>query len=257
MSLLVVSGLFLGVLLAPRLGWNSVPLGGSSAGWFLSSPKERGSGRVVTQNRDARDFDSIHLDYPANVLVRQGTTESLMVEAEDNIAAAIRTQVVNHVLEIDSVDDHIDYIAATRPVNITITVKDLSELDFNSAGEVTVEGLHATALAVTLDGAGNISLKDVQLGSLDGRLKGVGALQAEGTVKDLNVLVDGMGSFKGGGLRAQDVTVSLNGLGSATVWADVSLAAHVNGMGSVNYAGDAQVTKSVNGLGTVNFTGSK
>jgi len=257
MSLVVVGGLFLGVLFAAQLGWNRVPVEGPSGAWFFVPPNARGSGHVITQTRDVRDFTSIHVDYPAMVLIRQGTAESLTIEAEDNVVAAIRTQVVNHVLEIDSVRDHTVYLAATRPVNITITVKDLSDLDFNSAGDITVQGLHTTALRVTLDGAGSIRLEDVQLGSFDGRLQGVGSLQANGTAENLDIRVDGMGSFNGGELRSQSATVSLNGLGSADVWADRKLTADVNGLGSVNYSGNAQVTKSVNGLGTVNFTGSK
>ncbi len=257
MSVIVVAVLFLGVVFAPRLGWDRVPLESSSSGWFFAGPAQRGSGHVITQTRNVQDFTAITLNYPASVLIRQGAAESLRIEAEDNVAAALRTQVVDNVLQIDTLHDHLDFVAPTRPVKITITVKDLSELDFNSAGDITVEGLHTAALHTTLDGAGSIRLQDVQLETLDARLHGLGSLEASGTAQTLDVRVDGMGSFNGDKLRSQTATVSLNGLGSAQVWADGHLTAYVNGLGSVNYSGKADVEQAVNGLGSVNFTGSK
>ncbi len=257
LSLLSVAALFLGVLAAPSLGWNHAPLEGLDGGWIIGGSSVRGSGKVITQTREVKDFTAVHVDYPASILIRQGNAETFTIEAEDNVVAAIRTQVTNHVLEIDSVPGPRVYIAPTRPVKITITVKDLGDLDFNSAGDITIQGLQTQDLQVRLDGAGSIKLTDTKLGSLVASLQGVGSMQANGTVQDLTVNVDGMGSFNGPQLRSQVATVNLNGLGSADIWADDQLTASVNGMGSVNYSGGAQVTKSVNGLGSVNYKGSK
>jgi hypothetical protein len=257
MSVLVVGSLFLGVLFADQLGWNHAPVQGFSSALSFAIPSAKGSGHVVTETRPVHDFTAVHVNYPATVVIKQGTTESLTIQAEDNVAAAIKTHVVNHVLEIDNIKDHAIYIAPTKPVLITIVAKDLSQLDFNSAGEVKVQGLKTKALEAMLDGAGNMQLLDLQLDSLDARLSGVGSMEASGTAKTLTVQVDGVGSFDGSKLKTQNTTVSLNGLGNASVWADDTLTATVNGLGSVNYSGSAQVTKEVSGLGSVKFTGDK
>ena len=257
MSVLAVGGLFLSVLFAPQMGWNRVPNPGLDGGWFLNGSTARGSGNVVTQNRAVSGFTTIHLNYPASVLIRQGSTESLTIEAEDNVAASIQTQVVNHDLEIDTQQNHRLFVVPTRPVRITITVKDLNELDFNSAGDVTVQGLKSDAFKALLDGAGSIKLENLQVGALDAQLSGAGSLEAAGAAESLTAQVDGLGSFEGASLKCKTANVTLNGLGSANIWADEKLTASINGMGSVSYSGNAQVTKSVNGLGTVNFTGNK
>jgi hypothetical protein len=257
MSVLVVGSLFLGVLFADQLGWNRAPVQGFNSALSFAIPSAKGSGHVVTETRAVHDFTAVHVNYPASVTIKQGTTESLTIQAEDNVAASIKTQVVNHVLEIENVQDHALYIAPTKPVLITLVAKDLSQLDFNSAGEVNVQGLKTKALEATLDGAGNMKLLDLQLDTLDARLSGVGSMEASGTAKTLTVQVDGVGSFDGSKLKTQDATVSLNGLGNASVWADDTLTATVNGLGSVSYSGSAQVTKSVSGLGSVKFTGNK
>jgi hypothetical protein len=256
MSVLVVGGLFLAVLFAGQLGWNRFPDRIFDSSVFFAGPTERGSGNVISQIRQVHDISAMHVTYPAHVLIRQGPTEALTIEAEDNVVAAIQTQVLNHVLEIESARDHKNVIP-TRPVNITITVKDLSELDFDSAGDITVQGLQTEGFKAVLSGAGTMNFQELHVKSLEADLSGVGSLRASGMTETLNVRVDGLGSFDAYGLQSQSATVRLDGVGSANVWAEKDLAAFVNGLGSINYYGSAKVTKTVDGLGSVSFKGTK
>ena len=257
MSFLVVGGLFCAVVFAAQFGWNHMPDRIFDGGIFFGGPSARGTGNVISQSRDVKDFSAIHIAYPAHVVIQQGAAEGLTIKAEDNVVAAIETRVVNHVLEIDTLHDHRVVVVPTKPVDITVTIKNLSELDFDSAGDVTVQGLRSGDFKAVLNGAGSIKFVDLQLKSLDANLSGVGSLEATGKVDTLDVSVEGMGSFKGDRLQSQNATVSLDGVGSANVWADGTLNASVNGLGSINYYGKAQVTKSVDGLGNVHYMGTR
>lgn len=257
LSLIAVAILFLGVLFAGQLGWNRLPNYTFDGGSFFGGTAERGSGHVITENRTVQGFDTIHVSYPANVFIRQGASEALSIEADDNAVAAIRTQVVGGVLEIDNLRDHRVYVTTAHPVTITITVKDLRELDFDSAGQVTIQGLKTDKLRTLLDGAGTLTFDNLQVKSFDAGLSGAGSMHANGTADTLDVSVDGLGSFEGEALRSQTATVTINGMGSANVWADNALTAEINGLGSVNYSGGAQVSKTVNGLGSIQYSGAK
>jgi hypothetical protein len=257
MDLLVVGGAFWAVFFAPQLRWTHAPEYVINGTGFFVGSSERGSGKIVTEGRDVRDFTKIRLSYPAQVVISQGEAESLTIEADDNVATEIRTQVVNGVLEINNLHDRLWIISPTRLPKITIVVKDLVELDFESAGEIRLEGLRTDHLKTIMDGAGSIKLNNVQLKTLDCNLNGVGSVQASGTTDTLNVRVQGLGSYDGGELQSQSAIVNLDGMGSATVWADKDLRADVSGLGSVNYYGNAQVTKTVNGLGSVKHIGNK
>ncbi len=158
MSLLVVGGLFIAVVFAAQFGWNHVPDRIFDGGVFFGGPSARGSGNVISQSRTIRDISSIHIAYPAHIVIQQGAAEGLTIKAEDNVVAAIDTRVVNHALEIDTLHDHRVIVVPTKPVDITITVKDLSELDFNSAGDVVVQGLRSDDFKAVLNGAGSIKL---------------------------------------------------------------------------------------------------
>ena len=256
-SALVIAILFFGVLFAGQVGWNRVPMFGTDGGPFFFGTVERGSGHVITESRDVKGFTTVHLGYPASVVIRQGTSESLTIEAEDNVVAAMRTEVTNGVLEIDNLRDHRVYINPTKPVRVTITAKELEEVSFDSAGDLNVQALSGKDFRVVLNGAGSISLANVKLQSVDATLSGAGTLHASGTTDSLRVDLNGLGSFDGAALRSQTATVSVNGMGSADVWVEKSLTANINGLGSVNYYGTSQVSKQVNGVGTVHYMGSK
>lgn len=256
-SFLVVVGLFLAVVFAGQLGWNHFPDYSIDAASFFGGTAERGSGRVVTENRPVQGFTGIHIAYPASVTIRQGSSEGLTIEAEDNIAAGIRTQVTGHELQIDSQRSPRVFLTPTRPVNITVTVKDLDELRFDSAGQVTVQGLKTDSLTTLLDGAGTMTFENLIVKTFVANLSGVGSLRASGTAESVMAQVDGLGSLDAAGLHSQRASVVLNGMGSANVWVDSDLTASINGLGSVNYYGSPQVSRTVNGLGTIHSMGTK
>jgi hypothetical protein len=257
MDLLVVGGAFLAVFFAPQLGWTHAPGYMISGNGLFVGAGERGSGKIIHEAREVQDFTKIRVSYPAQVIITQGETQSLAIEADDNVAAEIRTRVVNGTLEIDNGHGYLWPISPSRSPKITIVVKDLTDVEFESTGELQLEELKTDNLKIGLDGAGSIKLNNVKLKTLDCNLSGLGSIQASGTSDSIHVLVQGLGSFDGGALQSQTATVNLDGMGSATVWAENRLNADVNGMGSVNYYGNAQVSKSVDGLGSVKFMGNK
>ena len=62
---------------------------------FYVGPGEPGSGHVVSTTREASDFDTVKVDYPAQVFISQGNTESVKIEAEDNLLPGLKTEVRN------------------------------------------------------------------------------------------------------------------------------------------------------------------
>jgi hypothetical protein len=257
MDFVVVGGAFLAVFFAPQLGWTHAPDYVFNGNGFFAGPSERGSGKIISEIREVKDFTKIQISYPAQVVISQGEAESLTIEADDNVAAVIHTEVVNGVLEIDNLHGHLLIISPTRPPKITIVVKDLAELDFESAGDVHLNGIKTDNLKLILDGAGSVNLDNAQLKTLDCNLNGVGSMHASGTVDTVNARVQGLGNFDGGDLHSQSSTVNLDGLGNATVWVDKDLKANVSGMGSINYYGAAKVNKIVDGLGSIKYIGNK
>ncbi len=253
----IIGGGLLAIFYAPQLGWATPPLSMINIDGPFIGPTVRGSGNVVTETRDVSDFHAIDVNYPAQVLVKQGTKESLKIAAEDNLLPDLKTQVKNGVLEISYNKQSARRVNPTKTVKITIVVKDLTNVDFTSAGELTVEKLDTDSLDVSLSGAGNVELNDIQAKDLSVSLSGAGSMTASGTADNLNLTISGFGDFKGAELHDKVADVSISGAGSATVWVDEDLTAQISGAGSVGYYGSASVSRQVSGVGGVNHLGDK
>ena len=257
-DVILIGGAILAILYAPQLGWASPSVFSMiDMGEPFMGPRERGSGNVIMQTREVSSFDAVNVTYPAQVLIKQGNAESLKIEAEDNLLPNLKTQVKDKTLEIFYKRDNGKHINPTKTVKITILVKDLSKVEFTSAGELIIEKLQTDNLNVSLSGAGNLKLDDIEVNALDVNLSGAGSMTASGTADDLDLTISGFGDFKGGDLHSQKAGVDISGAGSATVWADDSLNAEVSGAGSVSYYGSPSVTRNISGVGDVRHLGDE
>jgi len=258
LDVILIGGAVLAILYAPQLGWtNPSIITMINNGDFFVGPSERGSGNVVSETRDVSNFHSIAISYPARVLVKQGGKESLQIEAEDNLLPDLQTQVHNNTLEIFYKTKNGKHVNPTKTPIITIVVKDLTSMDFTSAGDLTIDNLKTDTLDVSLSGAGNLKLNKIVAKSLGVNLSGAGSMSASGTADNLNLDISGFGDFKGADLHNKDAQVDISGAGSATVWVDNNLNAQISGAGSISYYGSASVTKQVSGVGGINHLGNK
>jgi hypothetical protein len=252
-SALVVIGAALAVVYAPQLGWRRVP------SWSFDADfggAVTGSGVMEAESRTVGDFNSISFEYPAEIIIRQGPSASLRIEAEDNLLPQLSTNVSNGVLTVrNSERDWAKRVDPTEPVKISITVVNLRDVDFETAGSVRIEGLESDELDVSLDGAGEITLKDIQVQRLDCQLHGAGNLRADGAADEVRIEIDGFGSFYGEDLKSSVADVEINGAGNAALRVAERLTAEINGVGSVNYFGSPKVSQRVNGAGSVRQSG--
>lgn len=258
LDVLIVGGLVLSIVYAPRMNWDNpsmIAMIGDSD--LYVGPGDPGSGHVITETRKAAGFHAIEVNYPAEVFIKQGSAESVKIEAEDNLLPNLKTEVQNGTLNIFYKKTDNKHVNPTKTVVITITVKDLDDVEFSSAGELTIEGLKTGDLDIALNGAGNLELKAIEVKNLAVDLSGAGSMTASGTADDLDLNISGFGDFKGEDLHGKTAKVNISGAGSAAVWVDSELNAEISGAGSVNYYGSPKVTKQVNGLGSVSPSGNK
>lgn len=258
LDVILIGGAMLAIFYAPRLGWASPSIFSMiDFGEPFMGPGERGSGKVITQTREVSGFEAVHVEYPAQVVIKQGSTESLKIEAEDNLLPNLKTQVKDGTLEIFYTRENGKHVNPTKTVRITITVKDLTEVDFTTAGELIIEKLKTDTLDVSLSGAGNLNLNEIQVNTLDLNLSGAGSMAASGTADELDLNISGFGDFEGEELHGKEASVNISGAGSATVWAEDNLTAEVSGAGSISYYGSPAVTRNISGVGDISHLGDK
>ena len=254
-DIFIIGGVFLAILLAPRMGWDTPPVGYTFGDHQLYvGPTERGSGIMKTETRQVTDFHAIEVSYPAEVTISQGISESLTIEADDNVLPGLQTRVRNNTLEIFYKSND-KVVRPTKPVKITIVVKDLSQVNFESAGKLEIQALDTDSLDLSVSGAGDLKLNNITAKDLSVNLSGAGSMAAKGTADNLTINISGFGSFNGKELQTQTAEIRLSGAGSATTRVAEKLDAEISGAGSINYYGSPDVTKQLSGVGGVTRSG--
>jgi hypothetical protein len=218
----------------------------------------RGSGNLAATTRPVSDFNAIRLDGAGRLVITQGMTESLEIQAEDNLIDELTSQVEGGTLVLGYRDrPWRRSILPTRPIVYTLVVTDLTKLTLNGAGDIDLQSLQTETLVLEINGAGNFKIVDLTAGSLSVNLAGTGSITVSGTVAKQEVILDGAGSYQAGDLQTRSTAIEINGLGSGTVWATETLDISIKGGGSVSYYGSPTVTQEITGLGDVKNLGNK
>jgi hypothetical protein len=266
-SALVVGCALLMVVFAAPLGldtppdwdcvWGSSPL--EVCTWsFDRGGAVHGSGVIVSETRPLAEFDAVSLDFPATLVIRQGETQSVRLEGDDNFLPQLGTRVSNGVLHIEVRGISLaQRVNPSQPVRVNLTVKALREVSFSAAGSVEIESLRSDALLVSASGAGSMVLHNLDVQALHVDLSGVTTVAADGTASSLDLVSSGMGSFQGENLSTQSAHVDISGMGSVTLWVIRRLTVDISGMGSLNYYGSPAIQKNVSGVGGLHSLGDK
>jgi hypothetical protein len=177
----------------------------------MDGPRIKASGVVKSETRAVSGFTAIDLSAMGEMVVEQTGSESLTIEADDNVLPLISSEVKDGTLVI-KFKDNTPIDNPTR-LRLTVTVEELTSVVFSGAGTMILNQLRGNSLSITLSGAGSI--------------------QVSGEVTDQKVNVSGAGKYEGGGLSSKTAAVT------------------VRGVGTVEYIGNPRVNKNVSGIGIV------
>jgi hypothetical protein len=217
------------------------------AGCTQLSPCISGSGNVVSETRTVEPFHSVDLATIGTVYLTQGAPASLQIEAEDTILPLLRTEVRDGVLTIDHNEQ---CFRNTQPVIIRLTTDEVRRISVSGSGSVVGENeIRSEILETGIGGSGGIDLR-VNATDLASAIAGSGTIDLEGSATNHTTVVSGSGKVAAFDLETQRSTVTIEGSGTAEVFATEVLDVTISGSGTVSYRGSpAQVIQEISGSG--------
>ncbi|MGB8384273.1 MAG: head GIN domain-containing protein [Dermatophilaceae bacterium] len=188
-----------------------------------------GSGTLRTESRDVKGFSAVAVAGTGDVLIQQTGSESLTIEAEENLLPLLTSDVSGGVLTLATKPSA--SINPTRPITYRVTMKDLSGLSVSGSATVTAGQAKTASLLVQISGSGIITV--------------------DGTSDAQEVRISGSGDYRGSKLTSRTATVQITGSGNASIMVSDRLDVQVSGSGTLAYSGNPQVTQSVSGSGKI------
>jgi predicted ester cyclase len=203
------------------------------------------------ETREVSGFDRVSLQGVGTLVVAQGDSESLTIDAEDRVLRRIETEVQDGTLIIRP-----DRGFRTREeIVYSLTVDDLTGIELSGAGQVQMQRLETGDFTLNVSGAGAVTIEDLIAQTLDVEASGNASITLGGTVDSQTVTFGQAGTYDASNLASRVATVSVDGAAKAIVNVSESLDASASGASSITYTGDPAVSESTSGVGSVTPAG--
>ncbi|MGL4611022.1 MAG: head GIN domain-containing protein [Trueperaceae bacterium] len=212
---------------------------------------------MKTETREVTSFNSVELRAFGDMTITQGTTESLVIEGDEEMLEKISSRVEGTTLILELGQNWLGRIMAginaigRKPVNYHITVKDLQSLKVMGSSDVHIPSLKTTKLHLIITGNGEVKLPSLTAEGLEVTISGRGELDVAGQVQSQTISIAGSGEYDAKGLTSQTAKVSISGHGDVEVAVNETLEVKIAGYGEVKYVGNPQVKQSIAGAGSV------
>jgi hypothetical protein len=234
----------------------------------------RGSGKVVEETRAVSGVTGVDLATLGNLTIEVGDTESLRIEAEDNLMAYLETEVRNGRLSIET-QDNVN-LRNTRPINYYLTVTGLDTIEISSSGDIQAPDLEAERFSINISSSGDLEMGDLEADSLTVRISSSGDVTMgllDANTLEVDISSSGNLDIRGGQVKTQDITISSSGnytaqdlasdeavvrlssSGSATIWVQDYLRANLSSSGDLRYRGNPTVDATTTSSGDVTQIG--
>lgn len=199
---------------------------------------ERGSGHIVSDARNVPGFHNIDVSGAIDVYVKQDSSTSVKVEADDNLLQHVEVYTENSTLVIKT-RGHM-WIRPTNKIKVFVSNPLYREFEVSGASNIRSENEITSneMLRVGLSGASNAKLEfNAPRISVD--LTGASDLTIRGRTKDFEAGASGASKIKCFDLLTENTDVEASGASSAEVYASVKLAGSASGASHIRYKGNA------------------
>jgi len=229
---------------------------GAAALLLLSSCRQifakrvRGNGNITTQTRSAGDFNSIDVSGSIDVYVRQDSSSSIKVEADDNLQQYVETFRDGNVLRIKTEEGY--NLRASRQIKVYVSSAMFKRFEASGACNIYSEGkINSTSdIEIDLSGSCDATL-ELSAPKITADVSGACSVKLKGDTKEFRVQGSGSTDIKCFDLVADNVNLDISGAGDAEVYANVKLSGDISGAASVNYKGAGQTDIHTSGATSV------
>ena len=213
----------------------------------------RGNGNITTQTRSAGSFNSIDVSGSIDVYVRQDSSSSIKVEADDNLQQYIETMDDGGVLRIKTEEGY--NIRSSRQIKVYVSATTFKRFEASGACNIFSEGKITSSSDIDLGLSGSCdATMDINAPKISADASGACTVKLQGQTKDFKLSGSGSTDVKCFDLIAENVELDISGAGDAEVYASVKLSGSISGAADVHYKGAAQTDIHTSGASSVKKT---
>ncbi len=199
-----------------------------------------GNGNIKKETREVRSFTGVSLSGNMNVQLAYGTSNSIIVEGDENLLPYIETKVEDGNLVVKSKDKV--GLKAKNKLMVYVSLTKLTGLRVTGSGNISGTGDFSNdgKTNISVSGSGNINVGINSFNETNIAISGSGNVTLKGnSTNNIDATVSGSGNIDCSNVSCNDVFAHVSGSGNIKVSANKSIDARVSGSGNVYYKGSA------------------
>lgn len=196
----------------------------------------KGSGKVISEERQLPLFQSIELRCMGHVIITEGKTGKINITCDDNIMPLLKTIVDKSVLIISLTK----VVTVAEKLEIIIPMETVTEISVVGSGKVDIQKkLIQDSIKFFLSGSGNITSEiDTKFAIIS--ISGNGSIDLYGKASKLETDIAGASLLNALDFITDEAIISLTGSALAKVTVNNRLEANLKG-GTIQYKGSPKI----------------
>ena len=196
-------------------------------------------------------FDYVSLGISADLIITQGSSNSLVLEGDADDLEKVETYVKDGKLKIRT-ESNSWFGNNMDDIKIYVSLVEFKGASVSGSGHLSnSNNLKGDDVSLSVSGSGKIQLF-VESNTMDTHISGSGRINLEGKTNMMDLHISGSGGVNAVELEANRIEAHISGSGSAKVNVKDEIDAHISGSGSIRYQGNpSKIREKVSGSGSV------
>ena len=135
------------------------------------------SAEVVSEERSVTGFEAVVVSGAGRLELTQGSTESLVIDADGDVLETITTRVEGGVLHIGRKNRSWFHIGWTKPIVYHLQFETLNSLALSGSIRAVADEITADSLQVKLSGSGGVDIEALETADFTVTVSGSGSVK--------------------------------------------------------------------------------
>lgn len=213
-----------------------------------------GSGHIISKEQSVGSFNGVDVGGAMEVHVKQDATQSVKIEADDNLVQYIEVYTEGSTLKIHPRNGY--NLDPSREIIVYVSAPAFKGIGVSGASKIIGDNAISGNDGLTLDASGASKIMiELSGGNVGGDVSGASSINLKGSVSKVDFQASGASHINAYELVADDAVADVSGASSMEITANKTLKAEASGASHVRYKGSANVNSNTSGASSVNKEG--